>query len=59
MVNSIKILIGAGPSFAWGFSGSDRQYMNNNLAVEYDAFENFFKNSTQALFARLHAGKKH
>lgn len=57
-VNSAKILIGAGSSFAWGFSGSDRQYMNNNFSFEYDAFESYFKKFDAGIICQAAYRKK-
>lgn len=42
-INDNKIFIGSGPSLAYGISGKDKQFLDNIIALEQDAFKDFFK----------------
>ena len=53
-----KILVGAGPSIAWGISGNDRLYTDNNLDFDFDCFENAFKRFDAGIFCQAAFRKK-
>jgi len=58
MANDVKILLGAGPSLAWGISGTDRQYMDNTLSLNSDAFAQFIKKFDAGIFCQAAVRKK-
>ena len=58
VINKSKILVGAGPSFACGISGTDRQYTDNTLSLDFDAFETGFKRFDAGVFFQAAFQKK-
>ena len=57
-INKSKILVGAGPSLAWGVSGHDRLYTDNNLDFDFNAFDGYFKRFDAGIFCQAAFRKK-
>jgi len=53
-----KILLGAGPAFDYGIAGKDRTYIDNSLALDFDAFEYSHKRFDAGIFCQAAFRKK-